>query len=30
MNGDEDLGEDIIMKGEPYHYHQKHQPTSLL
>ena len=21
MNGDEDLGEDIIMKGEPYHYH---------
>ena len=20
MNGDEDLGEDIIMKGEPYHY----------
>jgi len=23
MNGDEDLGEDIIMKGEPYHYHQK-------
>ena len=25
MNGDEDLGEDIIMKGEPYHYHQKRQ-----
>merc|ERR1711934_583777 len=25
MNGDEDLGEDIIMKGEPYHYHQKGQ-----
>ena len=22
-NGDEDLGEDIIMKGEPYHYNQK-------
>jgi len=22
MNGDEDLGEDIIMKGEPYHYSQ--------
>jgi hypothetical protein len=20
MNGDEDLGEDIIMKGEPFHY----------
>jgi hypothetical protein len=20
MNGDEDLKEDIIMKGEPYHY----------
>merc|ERR1719188_2071027 len=20
MNGDEDLGQDIIMKGEPYHY----------
>merc|ERR1712167_494502 len=25
MNGDEDLGEDIIMKGEPYHYTQKQQ-----
>merc|ERR1719460_1135805 len=25
MNGDEDLGEDIIMKGEPYHYTQKKQ-----
>jgi len=25
MNGDEDLGEDIIMKGEPYHYNQKPQ-----
>jgi hypothetical protein len=25
MNGDEDLGEDIIMKGEPYHYNQKKQ-----
>lgn len=23
MNGDEDLAEDIIMKGDPYHYHQK-------
>merc|ERR1712227_708924 len=23
MNGDEDLGEDIIMKGEPYHYNRK-------
>merc|ERR1711937_91018 len=23
MNGDEDLGEDIIMKGEPYHYQQR-------
>merc|ERR1711975_113619 len=23
MNGDEDLGEDIIMKGEPYHYNQQ-------
>ena len=23
MNGDEDLGEDITMKGEPYHYNQK-------
>ena len=29
MNGDEDLGEDIIMKGEPYHYHQK-QDTNLV
>merc|ERR1712070_521731 len=25
MNGDEDLAEDIIMKGEPYHYNQKKQ-----
>merc|ERR1719421_2484124 len=25
MNGDEDLGEDIIMKGEPYHYNRKAQ-----
>merc|ERR1719158_1369419 len=25
MNGDEDLGEDIIMKGEPYHYNQQKQ-----
>ena len=23
MNGDEDLGEDIIMKGKPFHYDQK-------
>ena len=23
MNGDEDLGQDITMKGEPYHYQQK-------
>ena len=23
MNGDEDLGEDIIMKGNPFHYDQK-------
>merc|ERR1712127_167332 len=23
MNGDEDLGEDIIMKGKPFHYAQK-------
>ena len=33
MNGDEDLGEDIIMKGEPYHYHQKDaqfRPVSFL
>ena len=33
MNGDEDLGEDIIMKGEPYHYHQKeanYRPVSFL
>ena len=22
MNGDEDMGEDIIMKGKPFHYHQ--------
>ena len=28
MNGDEDLGEDIIMKGEPYHYTQKQQKKS--
>ena len=25
MNGDEDLGQDIQMKGEPFHYHQKPQ-----
>ena len=23
MNGDEDLGQDIIMKGEKFHYDQK-------
>merc|ERR1712238_451566 len=23
MNGDEDLGEDIIMKGKPFHYNQQ-------
>jgi hypothetical protein len=22
MNGDEDLGQDIIMKGDKYHYNQ--------
>merc|ERR1711934_266080 len=27
MNGAEDLGEDIIMKGEPFHYNQK-KPAS--
>merc|ERR1711934_1326126 len=27
MNGDEDLAEDIIMKGEPYHYNQKKQKS---
>merc|ERR1711937_92375 len=30
MNGDEDLGEDIIMKGEPYHYNQKKEKTKKL
>ena len=25
MNGDEDLGQDIIMKGKPFHYNQKSQ-----
>merc|ERR1719201_3188132 len=30
MNGDEDLGEDIIMKGEPYHYNQKAQKKQAL
>merc|ERR1711934_762739 len=29
MNGDEDLGEDIIMKGEPYHYNQKQKKQAL-
>ena len=28
MNGDEDLGQDIIMKGKPFHYDQK--PTDLI
>jgi len=23
MNGDEDLGQDIIMKGDKFHYNQK-------
>jgi len=23
MNGDEDLGQNIIMKGDKYHYNQK-------
>ena len=27
MNGDEDLGQDIIMKGKPFHYNQ--QPQAL-
>merc|ERR1719454_1551574 len=30
MNGDEDLGEDIIMKGEPYHYNQKQKQQKLV
>merc|ERR1719476_582766 len=30
MNGDEDLGEDIIMKGEPYHYNQQKQKKQAL
>jgi len=25
MNGDEDLGQDITMKGEKFHYNQKRQ-----
>jgi len=25
MNGDEDLGQNIIMKGDKYHYNQKEQ-----
>jgi hypothetical protein len=29
MNGDEDLGEDIIMKGQPFHYNQA-KPASLV
>jgi len=27
MNGDEDLGEDIIMKGEKFHYNQKKEAS---
>merc|ERR1711920_705720 len=27
MNGDEDLGQDIIMKGEPYHYRRLDAPA---
>merc|ERR1711977_784589 len=30
MNGDEDLGEDIIMKGEPYHYNQQKKQKQAL
>merc|ERR1711957_904186 len=30
MNGDEDLGEDIIMKGKPFHYNQRLLPRSLM
>merc|ERR1719213_1563507 len=30
MNGDEDLGEDIIMKGNPFHYNQKKQKPQQL
>ena len=26
MNGDEDLGQDIIMKGEKFHYNQANTP----
>ena len=26
MNGDEDLGQDIIMKGKPFHYAQSEDP----
>jgi hypothetical protein len=25
MNGDEDLGQDITMKGEKFHYNQENQ-----
>jgi len=25
MNGDEDLGQDIIMKGDKFHYNQENQ-----
>jgi len=28
MNGDEDLGQDIIMKGEKFHYQQQPQALS--
>jgi hypothetical protein len=27
MNGDEDLGQDIKMKGEPFHFEQKAAQT---
>ena len=29
MNGDEDLGEDITMKGEKFHYNQAPQDDKL-
>ena len=28
MNGDEDLGEDITMKGDKFHYIQSGAPTN--
>ena len=27
MNGDEDLGQNIIMKGEKFHYHETEEPS---